>query len=40
MLKHEFAEEFIFRAIKANAMYEGYPLSTSLARPFDSHENS
>jgi argininosuccinate synthase len=29
----EFAEEFIFRAIKANAMYEGYPLSTSLARP-------
>jgi argininosuccinate synthase len=31
--KHEFAEEFIFRAIKANAMYEGYPLSTSLARP-------
>jgi argininosuccinate synthase len=31
--KHEFAEEFIFKAIKANAMYEGYPLSTSLARP-------
>lgn len=31
--KDEFAEEFIFRAIKANAMYEGYPLSTSLARP-------
>jgi argininosuccinate synthase len=31
--KREFAEEFIFRAIKANAMYEGYPLSTSLARP-------
>ena len=31
--KHEFAEEFVFRAIKANAMYEGYPLSTSLARP-------
>lgn len=31
--KEEFAEEFIFRAIKANAMYEGYPLSTSLARP-------
>jgi argininosuccinate synthase len=31
--KNEFAEEFIFRAIKANAMYEGYPLSTSLARP-------
>ncbi len=31
--KREFAEEFVFRAIKANAMYEGYPLSTSLARP-------
>ena len=31
--KDEFAEEFILRAIKANAMYEGYPLSTSLARP-------
>jgi argininosuccinate synthase len=31
--KHEFAKEFVFRAIKANAMYEGYPLSTSLARP-------
>ncbi len=31
--KDEFAEEFIFRAIKTNAMYEGYPLSTSLARP-------
>ena len=31
--KHEFAEEFIFRGIKANAEYEGYPLSTSLARP-------
>lgn len=31
--KDEFAEEFVFRAIKANAMYEGYPLSTSLARP-------
>ncbi len=31
--KHEFAEKFIFKAIKANAMYEGYPLSTSLARP-------
>jgi argininosuccinate synthase len=31
--KDEFAEEFIFRAIKANALYEGYPLSTALARP-------
>ena len=31
--KDEFAEEFIFKAIKANALYEGYPLSTALARP-------
>jgi argininosuccinate synthase len=30
----EFAEEYIVRAIKANAMYEGkYPLATALARP-------
>ncbi len=31
--KEEFASEYIFRAIKANANYEGYPLSTALARP-------
>lgn len=31
--KEEFASEYIFRAIKANAHYEGYPLSTALARP-------
>ena len=31
--KDEFAEDFIFKAIKANALYEGYPLSTALARP-------
>ncbi len=31
--KEEFARDFIFRAIKANAIYEGYPLSTALARP-------
>jgi len=31
--KEEFAREFIFKAIKANAVYEGYPLSTALARP-------
>jgi argininosuccinate synthase len=31
--KDEFAREFIFRAVKANATYEGYPLSTALARP-------
>ncbi len=29
----EFARDYIFRAIKANASYEGYPLSTALARP-------
>ncbi|MDR3222894.1 MAG: argininosuccinate synthase [Methanobrevibacter sp.] len=31
--KEEFANDFISRGIKANAVYEGYPLSTSLARP-------
>ncbi|MDD1763641.1 MAG: argininosuccinate synthase [Methanobacteriaceae archaeon] len=31
--KDEFARDFIFRAVKANALYEGYPLSTALARP-------
>jgi argininosuccinate synthase len=31
--KEEFVQEYIFRAIKANASYEGYPLSTALARP-------
>jgi argininosuccinate synthase len=31
--KEEFAQDFIFRAVKANAIYEGYPLSTALARP-------
>ncbi|ABR54986.1 Argininosuccinate synthase [Methanococcus vannielii SB] len=31
--KEEFAVDYIFRAIKANALYEGYPLSTALARP-------
>ncbi len=32
--KDEFAREFIFPALKANAIYEDrYPLSTSLARP-------
>ncbi len=30
--KNEFCD-YIFRAIKANATYEGYPLSTALARP-------
>jgi argininosuccinate synthase len=31
--KGEFVEEYIFRSIKANGSYEGYPLSTALARP-------
>jgi argininosuccinate synthase len=31
--REEFARDYIFKAIKANALYEGYPLSTSLARP-------
>lgn len=31
--KDEFAKDFIFKAVKANAVYEGYPLSTALARP-------
>ncbi len=32
--KEEFAKEYIFQAIKANALYEGkYPISTSLSRP-------
>lgn len=32
--KSEFAEKYIFKAIKANALYEGsYPLATALARP-------
>ena len=31
--KDEFANEYISRGIKANAEYEGYPLSTALARP-------
>ena len=31
--KEEFANEYISRGIKANAEYEGYPLSTALARP-------
>ena len=31
--KDEFANEYIAKSIKANALYEGYPLSTALARP-------
>ncbi|NPB02335.1 MAG: argininosuccinate synthase [Methanopyri archaeon] len=29
----EFVTEYCWRAVKANATYEGYPLSTALARP-------
>ncbi|HEY3876848.1 MAG TPA: argininosuccinate synthase [Candidatus Kapabacteria bacterium] len=33
-LKKEFAENFLFRALKAGALYEGvYPLATALGRP-------
>jgi argininosuccinate synthase len=31
--REEFADDFISKGIKANAVYEGYPLSTALARP-------
>lgn len=31
--KEEFANDYISKGIKANAEYEGYPLSTALARP-------
>ena len=31
--RDEFAQDFIFPAIKANGDYEGYPISTSIARP-------
>jgi argininosuccinate synthase len=31
--KEEFAAEYCFRALKTNALYQGYPLSTSIARP-------
>lgn len=31
--KDEFAKDFCFAAVKANALYQGYPVSTSIARP-------
>lgn len=31
--KKEFVEEYIYKAIKANGNYQGYPLSTAIARP-------
>lgn len=36
--RQEFAEKFCFPAIKANGYYEGYPLSTSIARPLISQK--
>ncbi|MEM2487983.1 MAG: argininosuccinate synthase [Thermoproteota archaeon] len=30
--KHEFTTEYIFRCIKANGSYEGYPIGTSMSR--------
>lgn len=33
-LKEEFVNDYVFKAVKANALYEGvYPVATSLARP-------
>ncbi len=34
----EFAKNYIFKAIKANGDYQGYPLSTSIARPLVSQK--
>jgi argininosuccinate synthase len=31
--REEFVNEYIFKSIRANGLYEGYPLSTALARP-------
>src|SRR5207253_5583862 len=31
--KQEFVEDYVFPAIRANGDYEGYPLSTAIARP-------
>lgn len=31
--RDEFVRDYLFRAIKANGSYEGYPMGTSLARP-------
>ncbi len=38
--RETFAKEYLFRAIKANAIYEGYALSTALARPLIGKEIS
>src|SRR5688500_16355181 len=31
--RDEFVRDYVFPAIRANADYEGYPLSTAIARP-------
>lgn len=31
-LTEEFVEDYVFKSVKANGIYEGYPLSTALAR--------
>ncbi|MFQ5800188.1 MAG: argininosuccinate synthase [Candidatus Hydrothermarchaeales archaeon] len=36
--KEEFVNEYVFRSIKTNGLYEGYPLSTALARPLIAHK--
>jgi argininosuccinate synthase len=37
-LKEAFVREHVFPAIKANALYEGYPMGTALARPLIASE--
>ena len=36
--KDKFVKEHLFRAIKANGSYEGYPMGTALARPLIAEE--
>ena len=36
--KDAFVKQHVFPAIKANALYEGYPMGTSLARPLIAEE--
>lgn len=31
--KEEFVKDYCFKALQANALYQGYPISTSIARP-------
>ena len=37
-LREAFVREHVFPAIKANALYEGYPMGTALARPLIASE--